>query len=366
MKPEDSQRLSQPITNNYLALEEQILINIGKRLKHHRSLLTEEGFSSWEFTKLNQLQSLNQDNIEVIASYSQMASNEVATLLQEQGYKTINDVDELLEPIARRGIIYVAPEGVSTNLKSVMDRYDNQLKFTLNRVGATMLSQADAAYTSIINETVGLVAGGVYTPGQALRRVASRWAEKGVPALVDNAGKQWSTEAYVSMVTRTTMNQLSNEVQLERSSEYGVDLVVISSHTGARPKCAPYQGKVFSRSGNHAKYPALSETSYGDLDGLTGINCRHVLYPFIEGVNTHRQSNINDAENDRVYRESQKQRFLERRIRHAKREKSMFEAMGDEEGVKAARSKITERQGAMRDFIKDTGRNRNRMREQIA
>lgn len=366
MRPEDSQRLAQPVTNNYLALEEQILINIGKRLKRHRSLLTEEGFSSWEFAKLNELQSLNHENIEVIARYSEMASGEVTTLLENQGYKTINDVNESLEPIARQGIIIVAPEGVSINIRSVMERYDNQLKSTLNRVGITMLNQAEAAYTTIINETVGKVVGGAFTPQQALREVVSGWAEKGVPALVDSGGKQWSTEAYVNMVTRTTMNQLSNEVQLERSAEYGVDLVVISSHTGARPKCAPYQGEVFSRSGDHPTYPALSETSYGELDGLTGINCRHVLYPFIEGVNIHRPSNIDDAENDRVYKESQKQRYLERRIRHAKREMSMFEAMDDKEGVKTARSKITERQGVMRDFIKDTGRNRNRMREQIA
>ncbi|MGN7311463.1 phage minor capsid protein [Alkalicoccobacillus gibsonii] len=366
MRPEDSQRLSQPITDIYLKVEEQILINIGKRLKRHRSLLTEEGYLSWELAKLSELQSLTQENIALIAMNSGMASNEVSRLLEGQGYKTITEVDKVMETAVKQGAVLVAPEGVGVDLRNVMNRYDNQLKSSLNRISSTMLTQSDQIYTTIINETVGLVAGGVYTPEQALRKVSSGWAEKGVPALVDSAGKQWSTEAYVNMVTRTTMNQLSNEVQLERSAEYGVDLVQISSHTGARPKCAPYQGKIFSRSGDHLSYPALSSTSYGELDGLTGINCRHVLYSFIEGVNIARPSNIDDAENDRIYKESQKQRYLERRIRLAKREMSMFEAMDDKEGVKAARRKITERQGVMRDFLKDTGRNRNRKREQIA
>jgi len=67
-----------------------------------------------------------------------------------------------------------------------------------------------------------------------LRRVSSEWAQKGVPALIDKAGRQWSTEAYVGMVTRTMSNNIANEMQDERMNEYGVDLVEVSSHDGAR------------------------------------------------------------------------------------------------------------------------------------
>uniref|UniRef100_UPI00240A6D31 phage minor capsid protein n=1 Tax=Atopococcus tabaci TaxID=269774 RepID=UPI00240A6D31 len=71
-------------------------------------------------------------------------------------------------------------------------------------------------------------------------------------------------------------------------------------------------------------------------------------------------------ESERVYKESQKQRYLEREIRRAKKEKAAIEAMrATEEDLKKANAKIRQKQANMRAFIEDTGRTRRYQREQI-
>ncbi|MET3504949.1 phage minor capsid protein [Halalkalibacter oceani] len=364
MNPEHNQMKAQPITDIYLRIEEEILINIARKLKYDRSLLDEEGFESWHLFKLNQLNALNQENILTIAKYSEMAVNEVVRLLEEVGYISVAETDELLEEAVRLGRVIEPPEE-SFVLEDILRAYQRQARESFSLINTTMLSQAESAYVNILNEASGLVLTGVKTPQEALREVASRWAERGVPALIDRAGKQWTTEAYVNMVIRTASNKVANDMQFARMDEHGVDLVEVSSHMGARPRCAPYQGKIYSRSGTSDNYPPLSETSYGELAGLRGINCGHIFYPFIEEVSIPRPPEFSREENDEAYKQSQRQRYLERRIRYAKRELSMMEAMEDEIGVEQAKRKVRDRQAIMREFISDSGRTRRYNREQI-
>ena len=95
------------------------------------------------------------------------------------------------------------------------------------------------------------------------------------------------------------------------------------------------------------------------------MNCRHIIYPYIQGKSTKRYEPYNTAENDRAYKESQQQRYLERQIRKAKKEVRVMEAMGDKKGVKEVKMKVSQNQAAMREFINSTGRKRLPNREQI-
>jgi len=263
--------------------------------------------------------------------------------------------------------IAIQPPAVaeSTALAAILTAYQQQAMTTFNLVNTTMLQQAEQAYIDVLNQTVGKVLTGVQTPQQALRETVSRWAEHGIPALIDRKGRKWTTEAYVNTVMRSMSNKIANDMQDVRMDEYGVDLIEVSSHLDARPKCAPYQGRIYSRSGRHPKYPPLSSTSYGDPAGLFGINCRHVKYPYIEGVSKQRFHPYDLKEVSKAYKQSQKQRYLERKIRQAKRELKMMEALGDQEGIKAAKAKVRERQARMRAFINETGRARRYDREQV-
>lgn len=359
------QQLSLPTLEIFLKIENDILVNSAKRMKSKKSLLDDD-IQAWQTDKLSQLGGLTEENMKVMARHSGLALEEVMQLVEEAGYAGVKDIESDLAEGAKRGILKKPVSiGDSQTLLNVLKAYENQSKDWMNLVNTTMLNQSKQQYLDVVNEVTGKVLAGTATPQEALRQATRQWADMGIPALIDKGGAHWSTEAYINMVTRATANNVANDMQDARMDEYDSDLIEISSHAGARPLCAPYQGRIFSRSGRDSVYPAFDETSHGEPAGLFGINCGHFKYPYIPGITQKRYEPYNKAENDKVYIESQKQRHLEREIRKAKREVNMMEAMGDKRGLEDAKQKVLKRQKNIRSFIDDSGRTRRNDREQL-
>lgn len=360
------QQLSQPVIDIYLEMQEKMLLAIVKRLKENEGLLIDDVLA-WQIETLNQLGGLTQDVIRLIAEVAGVGVRDMVNLLREAGVEALGPNESLLEAVKRKGANLNQPPPIREDptIENILKSYERQARDVFNLVNATLLSQTQQAYRDIINRTTAEVLAGIKTPRQALRETVREWAHRGIPALIDRSGRRWGVEGYISMITRTMSNRVTNDMQDARMDEWGVDLIEVSSHMGARPLCAPYQGRIFSRSGNHPKYPAFSETSYGKPAGLFGINCGHVKYPYIEGVTIKRYEPYDEAENAQAYKESQKQRAIERAIRNAKTEAKLFEEMGDEAGLAEARARVRRQQARMREFIETTGRTRRRDREQI-
>ncbi|MGG3523092.1 phage minor capsid protein [Bacillus pseudomycoides] len=371
LPPDKLQQLSMFVVDIYNAIEEELLLNMARILKYDMELLlTAEDFTEyqhWRIVQLNKLGKLNQQQMNTMARYSGKTAEEVRKMLESAGFTAVEQHESLYQEAVQAGIIAAAPAMyTSAALIGILNTYEKQALETFNLVNTTILKQSQQVYLDVLNKTVGKVLGGVITPQQALRQTVSKWAQKGIPAFIDKAGRKWGVEGYVSMVCRSTSNNVANEMQTERMTEYKVDLCEVSSYPGARPKCFEDQGKIYSVSGKHKKYKPLNSTSYGEPDGLFGINCSHIRYPYIEGLSTQRYFPHTDIEeNRRIYKQSQQQRSLERQIRKAKREVNMMEVIGDKEGVKLAKNKVSQRQANMRDFIKATGRKRQPNREQI-
>ena len=98
-----------------------------------------------------------------------------------------------------------------------------------------------------------------------------------------------------------------------------------------------------------------SESSYGEPDGILGINCGHQIYPFTPGVSYQTYFPEPEEENAEAYKKSQQQRELERRVRKSKRECMMLETAGDPEGARQAQQLLKQRQDALRQFCGDNG-----------
>lgn len=366
INPDKLHRLSAPVVAIYSSVEEQLLINIAKNLSKDRDIF-ETNINEWQFTKLSELNAINRENVQIIAKNAGRAESEIVSLLSKAGFDGLEDQEKLLRKGLELGQLTINPGDLrnSTELLNILQTYTDQARDKFNMVNSSMLSHSDQVTRDIINRTTANVLAGVSTPQVALRRTLSEWSEKGIPALVDAKGRQWSTEAYVSMITRTMTNQVTNEMQNKRIQEYGVDLIEISSHIGARERCAPYQGRIFSLSGWHPQYPAFSTTSYGEPAGLFGINCGHQQYPYWEGMSRPTFQPYDEKENARVYDFSEKQRKYERDIRNAKRRVNVLNAAGDDVGAQRAKKLVSDRQARMRQFINDTDRTRHYDREQI-
>ena len=91
---------------------------------------------------------------------------------------------------------------------------------------------------------------------EALRR-------EGVTAFIDKAGRHWSLHTYGSMVLRTTSRQAEVLSVLTRDPEQ--DLYKISSHNTTCRRCAPLEGRVYSRSGTDPDFPPLA-AAFGKVD----------------------------------------------------------------------------------------------------
>ena len=208
----------------------------------------------------------------------------------------------------------------------------------------------------------------------AIRQIA----KENIPAFIDKAGRKWTAEAYANMYVRTNAHNMSIDTVVKRNEDYGNDLFIVSKHSGARPKCAPWQGKIVSKNnrkgtttdanGKKVSFIALSSTSYGQADGLLGINCGHQLYPFIpkQSINNVKPlSKEQERENKRIYEESQRQRAIEREIRASKTQEEMYRKAGLRDEADKQKTVTSQRQAKMRQFINETGRTRRYDREQI-
>ena len=116
---------------------------------------------------------------------------------------------------------------------------------------------------------------------EALRR-------EGITAFVDKAGRNWSLHTYCSMVSRTTSRQA--EVLAVLTADPEQDLYRISSHGTTCGICAPFEGRVYSKSGTNPDYPPLA-AAFGkqdpagpDILANTWLNihpgCLHSILPY--------------------------------------------------------------------------------------
>lgn len=357
----------QPVLDVYLEMEDELIRNIAKRLKIKDGEKVDDVLS-WQIRKLADLQALGRENLITITKLSGKGLDALFAAMRDAGLISAGKYDKMLQAAYKNGADLTVPAAATadSHVLDVLAFYVARARTTMNLIHTTILTNAQQVYRDILSDSVARVLSGVDTPDGALYRTADKWAEKGIPALVDAKGRHWQVEPYVRMVARTTVHQTTAEMQFARMDSWGSDLIEVSSHMGARPRCAPYQGRIYSRSGMSEKYPAWSSTSYGEKAGLLGINCGHSVWPFVDGVSTQTYKPYPEKENAEAYEQSQRQRYLEREIRKWKRKADVRAALGaTDDQVAAARAKVREKQKAMREFIKSTGRTRRYNREQI-
>lgn len=375
----EQMNLSQPLTDVYTAMETDLMIAIAKQLAEGGKINVT---SEWRLKKLAEAGALSKETVKIIASYTGIQSELLTEAIEGAAMGVTERLEPALQACARDGYIS-SPDStpISEGMKNVVTNFRKQAKTDLNLVNTVMQYKAKSSYTTLVNkiyddakrqELLGVlgkhtleVASGGTSRQEAVRNCIKEFSQKGIPAFVDKRGREWSPEAYINMDIRTTVNNTANAAQDACCDRYGLDLIAISSHMGARPKCAIDQGKLYSRSnrsgiahdgdGNPIPFYPWSSTSYGQPDGILGINCHHHKYPFADGVNFQRYFPYDEEENAERYKEFQKQRAMERRVREVSRQAEMLEAVGDTEGAKAARRQLREKRRAYREYSKEHG-----------
>lgn len=385
MTPLENQKKADLPAGLFQDLEERLMANI---IRHCRDYGQPIATDKWLLKKLAEIGKLNQENIKIIAQSAGMSQTAAERMLAEVAEEAIREIEPAMKYAVRRGLAgaTVLPEQ-SQNIKQVTKIMRRQAKDTLNLCNTTMLYKARDAYKrfvrhmasaadeiaekqsflDVLNKNVTAAVIGAESRQQALRKCIQEFNAKGIPAFVDQKGREWTPEAYVNMAMRTTSNTMAAEIQMARADDYGVNLVEVDSHSGARPKCARDQGKIFDRANKSTKYPHWNSSSYGEPDGLLGINCGHHIWPYIEGVNIRRYFPTEDiAANDKLYKETQVQRAMERDVRRQKRECMLYDQIGDKAAFEKASAKLKEKEARLNSYISgNPDLHRRKDREQV-
>lgn len=216
-------------------------------------------------------------------------------------------------------------------------------------------------YRSITTQTVqsAIIAGVDHRV--AMSHALNQYADRGITAFVDRAGRRWSLDSYVDMSVRTMRNQATQEGHLSGYEQAGVELVRASWHPASAPQCFPFQNELLAISGG-AGVREMVDPATGDKvtvtvkDTLRGaiskgyhhVNCRHRDTAYTPGDPTPQVPMDTPAENKRKYKASQKQRYMERQLRRWKRREAVALSPLDRD---TARAKTTEWNRRIREHV---------------
>ena len=269
----------------------------------------------WQIERLQETGVLLEDIQKEIAKATRKQVSEIAEAMEDAGVKALTYDDKIyrdagLSPKA----LEQSPQLVrlmQRNYEATLGEWNNFTKVTADQAQRLYINQMDRVYN--------LVATGALSYSEAVKEALNVVIKDGVD-VVYPTGHRDSIETATLRAVRTGISQASAQIQSKRMEEMGVDLVLVSSHLGARPEHQEWQGKIYSRSGRSAKYKNFVEsTGYGSVSGLCGANCRHSFSPYFEGMDNPFEQ-YDSEENKRQYENEQRQRMLERRIRDTKRE----------------------------------------------
>lgn len=271
--------------------------------------------AEWQLYKAAQLRMSTKEITELLAKYTGKSKREIRRLYNEACRQAINEDAKIYRAYGKDASSFTRSVAFSNALKAGIANADGMMQnFTKSMVQSsrkTVTHLMDKAYLKVLS--------GAFSPQEAVYSAVAELAAKGIQSVTYPSGRTDWADVAIRRAVITGIGQTAGRMQLELAEEMDCDLVEVTSHMGARPSHAEWQGKVYSISGKSMKYPPLSVTGYGTGAGLKGWNCRHDFYPFFEGISERASFPIDKAENAKEYELSQKQRSMERAIRRSKR-----------------------------------------------
>ena len=385
LSPEYYEGCADDIIELYEQLEDDIISDVVRRIvktgkvtetaKHQIEQLQESGI-------------LYDDILKTIAKNTNATSQHVKALFEDAGVETVKIDNE----VYRENGLTPVDIRQSPAMRQTLEAGYRKTLGNMKNLTMTTANTSQTAYINACNQAYMQVSSGAFSYQEAIKNAVKNVAGNGATVLYPS-GHTERIDVAVSRAVLTGVGQTCREIGIMNAEECGCDLMEISAHSGARPDHAKWQGQLVSLSGKNAgrtisgkKVLTLRQIGYGQGDGFGGWNCRHDWYPFFEDYSTpnyskkelQRLDEKSIQYNGKMYNEyeaSQIQRRYEREIRSAKREQSAFKVAVSEtddpelkqvmqDSLNYANSLVKDKQAKMRDFIKQTGQDRDYFREQ--
>lgn len=385
LSPEYYEGCADDVLKLYEQLEDDIISDIVRRIMK-TGKVTETALHQIE--QLQEAGLLYDDILQIIANQTDATAQQVRALFEDAGVETVEIDNEVyhengLTPVDIRQ---------SPAMRQTLEAGYRKTLGNMKNLTLTTANTSQMAYINACNSAYMQITSGAFSYQEAIRQAIQKTAQTGAMVTYPS-GHTERIDVAVRRAVLTGVGQTCREIGIMNAEECGCDLMEISAHSGARPDHAKWQGQLVSLSGKNAgrtisgkKVLSLRQIGYGKGDGFGGWNCRHDWYPFFEGYSKPNYSEKdlqkldekNIMYNGKMYSQyeiSQIQRRYEREIRAAKREQVAFKVAVDEakdpelrqvmqDSLNYSNSLVKDKQAKMRDFIRQTGQDRDYFREQ--
>lgn len=375
LTPDYLETLPDEITKLYEQIEEDILADMARRIAK-ADYVTDT--AAWQYERMRA---------------SGAAHDYILRQLQRKTGKTYKALEKLFEDAVGEALqaddkIY-AQAGLSPPrlrdspelLQIIESGLDNTLGLFQN-LTRTTASAGQQQFVTALDRAWLQITSGAFDYQTAIRRAIRDIAASGLHAVRYPSGRVDKLDVATRRAALTGVSQTAGKISLARAQQMGAKFMELTAHAGARPSHAAWQGQVVSLEGAPG-YLSLDDIGYGTGGGFKGWNCRHDWFPFFPGISESAYprgelERLNNAtvpyqgKDVPVYEAMQKQRAMERKIRESKREVSALDAVRQtntklnlDADFNRAAMELKRREAALKGYLKETGLNRDRSREQV-
>ena len=342
---------AQEVADLFRDLELQLIASLKRNLSRHEAQEQREGgkdgvpenWEAWQAAKLRDLQQFRRENEKIVESVSPVIDQETKELIRSQ-----------------------YAEGGADGFFSMNDRRVNALLQEMEQAQANVekaaLRYMDDVYRRTVRGAALGMATGSMTMQKAVDLATKDFLAAGITCIRYRNGRRVNIASYAEMALRTAATRATLQGEAAQREQLGIDTVLVSQYGACSDTCLPWQGLVYiddvfqtyngphtlggtyGVSRNGQQYPLLSVAVRA---GLFHPNCRHTLTTWIEGM-SKRPRPMDKAKIEAASRLEKKQRYLERRVREAKRQ---AEGLLDPDAAKQAKRRVRRRQSELKEFV---------------
>lgn len=368
-------RLIQSLLDRVEQLNIEILIELGRQIKHIGTLTPSQAY------KLAQIL-LYGENVNWIAR----RLSEITNMNVREIYQILKQVaienQEFARPFYKARRIDFIPyeknlllqEEVRAIAKVTADRYRNIMNSTAYVLDGKLVP-INKIYTEVVDKAVLSISQGKESYQMAMSKAMDELTKAGMRVRVDKNGNPTGTRVvdYKSGISRRAdtairMNTLegirtvSNELQGQFGEEYGADGIEISVHDHPAPDHEDIQGHQYT----NEEYEKLNSNLERPISTL---NCYHYVFSIVMGVSKpqYTQKQLDKIKEDNhkgfefdgkhytLYEGTQLQRRIETKVRQLKDKQIISREMGDTEAVGNCQRQITQLTHKYNELSKESG-----------
>ncbi|MBQ0067184.1 MAG: hypothetical protein KBS60_03205, partial [Phascolarctobacterium sp.] len=259
--------------------------------------------------------------------------------------------------------------------KGTLQNLTQSMGFSVEQNGVkTFLPIADAYQWALDKATIKTWSG-TQSYNEAIKGAVKELSDSGVRTVTWQKGNRIHTDNIDVAARRAVMTgivQIGSKYSEHIREQVPTEYIEVSAHRGARDveragvpwaSHKKWQGKVYStKSGD--KYPNIYEVcGWGEVDGLEGANCRHMHFPFWDGISERTWTDEQLATIDRApfkwhgktynaFQAAQQMRLFERQLRKVKRELLAYKASGNDTAYKVSAAKYNKLTTEYAEFAK--------------